>query len=222
MVLRKPCLVSQATRVGRSGSRRPSVSTGTGSGVSSRSRTNSREMRALSACSISMSRRLDGFIAGRSGEHGFQVAELVDQLRRALRADAGNAGDIVGGIADQRLNLDHLVGGDAELLHHLGWADRLLLDRIQHVDAGTDQLHQVLVGGHDGHLTAGIGGRQGVGGDQVVGLPVRQLDRRERRTPRWLRGPGRIVGSAPRAVAGGAPCRRHRGGFGTSAGRRRR
>ena len=128
----------------------------------------------------------------------------------------GTPGTLSIGVADQRLHLDHLVGRDAELLHHLGRADRLLLDRVEHLHARPDQLHQVLVGGDDGHLPARLGRGAGIGGDQVVGLPVRELDRPARRTPRSPRAPGRIAGSVPRAAAGAAPCRRRTAGCGRS------
>ena len=62
--LRKPCTRSHAASFGLSGSQATSRSTGVGSGASARSFTSSREIRAFSACSISASRRLEGFIAG--------------------------------------------------------------------------------------------------------------------------------------------------------------
>ena len=43
-------------------------------------------------------------------------AELLDEGEGGLFADARDAGDIVRGIAHQRLDLDHLPGGDAVLL----------------------------------------------------------------------------------------------------------
>ena len=120
-------------------------------------------------------RRLHG--CGRR-QHRLQVAELVDELRRGLWADPRNTRNIVGRVADQRLHLDHLVRGNAELLHHLHWADRLLLDRVQQFHAGADKLHQVFVGRHYRHLSAGIGRSLRVGGDQVVRFPVGQFDSR--------------------------------------------
>ena len=165
---------------------------------------------------------LGGLHRRRRRQHRLEVAEFVDQLRGALRADAGHAGHVVDGVADQRLHLDHLVGRDAEFLHHLGRADRLLLDRVQHLDARPDQLHQVLVGGHDGHLAAGRRPRSRHRRRSGRRPPSRPARSPARRTPRSPRAPGRIAGSAPRAAAGGAPCRRRRGGCGRSRGRRRR
>ena len=48
----------------------------------------------------------------------FEVAVLLDQLRRGLDADAGHARHVVGGVADQRLDVDHLVRRDAEIFDH--------------------------------------------------------------------------------------------------------
>jgi hypothetical protein len=114
--------------------------------------------------------------AGSGLQHGVEGAELGYQQGGCLGADPGHAGHVVGGIAHQGLDLDQLVRGDAELLHHLGRADGLLLDRVVHADAGPDELHQILVGGHDGRLAADLDGGAGVGGDQVVSFPIRQLD----------------------------------------------
>ncbi len=118
-----------------------------------------------------------GRLHGRGGgQHALQVAELGQQLAGGLRADAGHAGDVVHAVAHQRQQVGHLLRAAAELLAHLVRADRLLLDRVLHDHAGADQLHQVLVGGHDRDLAARLHRSLGVGGDQVVRLPVRQLD----------------------------------------------
>ena len=65
----------------------------------------------------------------------FQVAIFDDQLRRGLDADAGHAGHVVGGIAGQRLHLDHLLRRHAEFLDHLGDADAAILHGVVHGDA---------------------------------------------------------------------------------------
>ena len=136
-----------------------------------------RDSRALAACSISRSRRLHGLHRRRGEQHALEVAELTDQLRGRLRPDPRNAGDVVDRVAHQRLRLDELFGGNAEFLHHLGWSDRLLLDRIEHAHAGPDELHQILVGGDDGGAPPLRDGA-GIRGDEVVRFPVGQLDGR--------------------------------------------
>ncbi|MNC47881.1 hypothetical protein D3C75_969670 [compost metagenome] len=94
----------------------------------------------------------------------------MDQLGRRLRPDAGGAGDVVDAVADQGLNLDHLVGGDAELLEHGLFVQAAVLHRVVHDDAVADQLHQVLVGRDDDRLAAQVADLAGIGGDQVVGF----------------------------------------------------
>ena len=111
-----------------------------------------------------------------TGQQGVEVAVFLDQLGSGLGADAGGTGDIVGAVADQGLYLDHLIGGDAEFLEHGLLGEAALLHRVPHDDRGADQLHQVLVGGDDDRLAAGVAGAAGIGGDQVVGLPAGQFD----------------------------------------------
>ena len=110
------------------------------------------------------------------GQDGFKVAEFGDQLGGGFGADAGHAGNVVDAVADQGLGVDQLFWPDAEFFDHLGNADGLVLHRVLHGHAGADQLHQIFVGRDDDGRAAGIGGGLGVGGDQVVGFPVRQVD----------------------------------------------
>ena len=104
-----------------------------------------------------------------------QVAVFDDQLRRGLDADAGHARHIVGGIAGQRLHLDHLCRRYAELFDHLGNADAAVLHGVVHGDAVGDELHQVLVRRHDGRRCAALAGNPRIGRDQVVGLKTALL-----------------------------------------------
>ena len=117
-----------------------------------------------------------GLHRGGGGEDGFEVAEFVDQKGRGFRADAGHAGDVVDAVAHQGLDFDELVGGDAEFLEHLGLADGAHLERVHHVHARADELHQVFVGRDDGGAAADFDDGAGVGGDEVVGFPVGQFD----------------------------------------------
>ena len=68
------------------------------------------------------------------GEDAFERAELGQELGGVLGADAGDAGDVVGGVADQRQGVADQLRADAEALDHLGAADRLLLHRVPHGD----------------------------------------------------------------------------------------
>ena len=77
------------------------------------------EMRASSALSISVWRRLSCLISPARASSVSRSPIFADQLRRGLDADAGHARHVVGGIAGQRLHVDHLVRRHAELLDHL-------------------------------------------------------------------------------------------------------
>ena len=93
------------------------------------------------------------FDLARALQQRFEIAIGVDQFGRRLDADAAHARHIVGGVAGQRLHLDHLGRRHAEFLHHLGRADALVLHRVEQFDLAVDhQLHQVLVGRDDGAL----------------------------------------------------------------------
>ena len=109
-------------------------------------------------------------------EQRFEVAIFDDQLGRGLDADAGHARHVVGGIAGQRLHLDHLLRRHAEFLDHLGDADAAVLHGVEHGHLVGDELHQVLVGGDDGRGGAAFAGLAGIGRDQVVGLEAALLE----------------------------------------------
>ncbi len=112
-------------------------------------------------------------------QQGLEVAILVDQLGGGLDADARDARHVVGRIAGQRLHVDHFVRRDAELLHHRLDPELGLLDRVHQLDARPHELHQVLVGRHDGAGRAGLDGHAGIGCDQVVGFVALELAHRD-------------------------------------------
>ena len=113
---------------------------------------------------------------------------LLDQLGRGLGPDPANAGHIVDRVAHQRQHIADQRGGHAEFLDHFRNVDADILHGVEHVDIagalGTtgraDQLHQILVGGDDGHLPALRGGGASVGSDQIVGLQPGFLDAGQR------------------------------------------
>lgn len=109
-------------------------------------------------------------------ERGFQIAIFADELGGGLGADAGDAGHIVDAVAHQREDVAKLLRLDAEFAHHIVGAAPLILHRVVHVDAGLDELHQILVGADDGDVPARRDGGLGVAGDDVVGLEPRFLD----------------------------------------------
>ena len=97
-------------------------------------------------------------------------------MRGGLDADAGHARHVVGGIAGQRLHLDHLFRRHAEFLDHLGDADAAVLHGVVHGDAVGHELHQILVGGDDGRGRAALAGLAHIGRDQIVGLEAALLE----------------------------------------------
>ena len=115
---------------------------------------------------------------------------LGDQLARGLGADAEDARDIVDRIAHQGEHVAYLFRRDAELFLDLLDVDARALHRVEHVDARAvllaDELHQVLVGRHDGHVPALCLRGPGIGGDHVVGLDVGLLDAGQREGARRI------------------------------------
>ncbi len=104
----------------------------------------------------------------RALEQSFEIAIFADQLRRGFYADARDSGHVVGCVADQRLDLDHLVRRHAEFLDDLGNSDPRILHGVVHDHAVVHELHEVLVGGHDGCCRSGFAGHPRIGRDQVV------------------------------------------------------
>ena len=109
-------------------------------------------------------------------EQGFEIAEVGDELGGGFDADAGNAGDIIDGIACERLDIDDFLGRDAEFLDHFVATNALVFHRVIEGDAVADELHQVFVGGDDGGGGTGLGSEAGIGGDDVIGLEILLLD----------------------------------------------
>ena len=114
------------------------------------------------------------------GEHVIEAAELADELGRGLLADPRDARDVVGGVALERLVVDHLVGPQAEPLVDPG---DVVHDGV--LDAGTGghqphprrhQLEHVEVDGDDRRLEVLVAFELlGDRPDDVVGLEARHL-----------------------------------------------
>ena len=89
-------------------------------------------------------------------EQRVEVAEVADELGGRLLADAGDARDVVGRVALQRLVVDHLVRPQPEPLVDLRDVvhDRVLdaRPRRHQPDAGRDELEHVEVDRDDRRL----------------------------------------------------------------------
>ena len=114
----------------------------------------------------------------RALQQRLEVTVFEDQLRRRLDTDAGHAGHVVHRIPRQGLHLDDFFGADAEFRQHAFRADFHILHRIQHRHLVGDELHQILVGRHDGDIGAAFPRQPGIGRDQVIGLVAVHLNRR--------------------------------------------
>ena len=143
---------------------------------------------------------------GRSGEHTFQIAKFLNELGRGLRADTRHTRNIVDAVPHQRKDIANLLRPDAEFLDHLLGADALVFHRVEHIDARLDELHQVLVRRHDGHMPTRTTRRLGIACDHIVGLDIILLDHRQGKRTRgiadhrklgtqilWRFGPMRLV-----------------------------
>jgi hypothetical protein len=111
------------------------------------------------------------------GEHGLEAAELLDERGRRFFADAGHAGDVVGGVAGQAQHVGHELGGDAEALDDLVGAEHgVVLVHVQGADVLVHELEHVLVAADDVDFHAGGLGAARQGADDVVGLEAGHLD----------------------------------------------
>ena len=110
--------------------------------------------------------------------------EGLEQADGGLRTHALDAGDVVGGIAGKRFEIDHLFRGDAELGDHPVAANVRgpavfgigAPSHVQHGDIAVvvDELKQIPVAGEDSHPPALVGRPGGQGAEHVVGLIARR------------------------------------------------
>ena len=75
----------------------------------------------------------------------FQRAVFHQPFGRCLRADFRNTGYVIHRVTDQRLIVDHQVGGNPKLGGHAGYIATLAIHRVDHCDARIHQLAQVFV-----------------------------------------------------------------------------
>ena len=87
-------------------------------------------------------------------QNALQRTELVDQFGCGFWTDSGNARHIVDAVAGKSLNIYDLFRVNAELFLDVFRREKFVFHRIVKFDAGTNQLHQVLVSGNDNDLIA--------------------------------------------------------------------
>ena len=128
------------------------------------------------------------FHVRRGGQDAVQIAMLVQQFGRRLGADAGHAGDIVHAVAHQRQHVAQQFRADAEFLLHIVRAEPPVVHGIVEIQAGLNELHQILVRTDDGDLEALLQRQLGIGGDHIVRLHAFLLDARQRKGARGVAG----------------------------------
>ncbi len=116
---------------------------------------------------------------------GFDVMELLQPLGRRLRADAGDAGDVVDGVADERQIVRDLLRCNAELLLDAGAVEPRVVHRVDERDVTVDELREILVARRDDRRRAGRRCGPGQCADDVVGLDA--FDAQQRNAHRFDR-----------------------------------
>ena len=196
----------------RSGSRTCSAATSRSTARSRCTVASCLDMRASSACSMQVLFALGAFDLVDVREHLLERAEALQQLAGGLVADAGDAGDVVRGVALQAVEVGDQLGRDAVAVdHRLAVVDLRLGDAARgrhHLDeaVGVDQLEGVAVAGDDHHRHGRLGAQRALGerGDHVVGLVAldRDVGVAERLDQRFHRGPLLLEQVRARATRG--------------------
>ena len=104
------------------------------------------------------------------GQHRCQIAVLLEQFRRGLRPDAGDAWNVVGTVTDHTQVIDHLFRRDAFLCQQLLRSAQDVLTRIPGADAVVQQLVDVLVFRAQAHVHAGRRRLFREGREHIVGF----------------------------------------------------
>ena len=115
-----------------------------------------------------------GFDLAEVGEQSVQGAELLDPGGGGFRADAGEAGNVVHGVAGQGQDVSDAFGRDAPFGLDGGGVEELKAfgRRLVDGDAVADELHQIFVVRCQYGFDARALGGTGVAGQNIVGLLV--------------------------------------------------
>ena len=74
-------------------------------------------------------------------QHFFQRAERVDEFGGGFKPDAGDAGDIVCGIAGQGLNVGNAFRVDTEFFFNVCGREEFVFHPVIKFNTGADELH---------------------------------------------------------------------------------
>src|SRR5229473_561436 len=110
------------------------------------------------------------FEAVETREQTLESAEMLDERAGGFLANAGDALDVIDGIAHQRHDIDQRARLDAETLAHLAHTDAPVSHRVPQRDVGSGELHEILVAGDDDRVEAFARGVYGERADDVIGF----------------------------------------------------
>ena len=124
-----------------------------------------------------------------------KTAEVGNQLECAFFADARHAGDVVGLVTHDGLDVHKLLGRYAVMLDEgrTVKVDRLGIRRQQHRDVVPDQLERVAVSGEDVGRLARVGRGVCQCADEVVGFKALLFDDGEAHGAQHLLGGGKLL-----------------------------
>ena len=111
-------------------------------------------------------------------EYGFERAVLLQQLARNLRPDQRHARHVVNGIADQRLEVDHLVGTYAPVGFQGRGVVDLIFPHVVNLDAVGNQLPAIFIRRDQVTLASKFVGGARQRGENVVRFVAGQFQQR--------------------------------------------
>src|SRR6266849_6528403 len=110
------------------------------------------------------------FEAVETREQTLESAEMLDERASGFLANAGDALDVIDGIAHQRHDIDQCARLDAETLAHLAHADAPVAHSVPQRNVGSGELHEILVAGDDDRVEAFARGVYGERADNIIGF----------------------------------------------------
>ena len=104
---------------------------------------------------------------------------MLQEFRAGLWPHLVDTGNVVGAVADQGQEIDHLLRVHIELRLHAVAVEHRVVHGVDEGDRAVDELRHVLVAGGDEHLLAGLRGATGEGADHVVGFHAGHAQQRQ-------------------------------------------
>ena len=116
---------------------------------------------------------------GRARDQGIQRLVLIEPFGGSLRPDAGDAGDVVRAVADQRKVIDDLFGEHVEFRLHSRTVEARIGHGVDQRYARIHELRHILVAGGDQHVEPGGGTLYRQRADHVIRLDAGDAQQRQ-------------------------------------------